>query len=75
MFHIEVDFLFTNILITVMFFMGNNVSCKTDGIGIIKIKMLDGIVRTLMEVRYVPNLKKRLISLGVLDSRGYKCTS
>jgi hypothetical protein len=49
-------------------FMGNNVSCKTDGIGSIKIKMFDGVVRTLIEVRHVPELKKNLISLGVLDS-------
>jgi hypothetical protein len=55
-------------------FMGNDVSCKTVGIGSIKIKMFDGIVRTLMEVRHVPKLKNNLISLGFLDSRGYKCT-
>jgi hypothetical protein len=34
--------------------------------------MFDGIVRTLIDVRHVPKLKKNLISLGVLDSRGYK---
>jgi hypothetical protein len=37
--------------------MGNNVSCKTVGIGSIKIKMFDGIVRMLIEVRHVPKLK------------------
>ena len=30
--------------------------------------MYDGILRTLMEVRHVPNLKKNLISLGAFDS-------
>ncbi|KAK3024018.1 hypothetical protein RJ639_045038 [Escallonia herrerae] len=30
--------------------------------------MFDGIVRTLGDVRYMPNLKKNLISLGTLDS-------
>ena len=52
--------------------MGNNMPCKTIGIGSIKIKMHDGIVRTLSNVRHVPDLKKNLISLGTLDSNGYK---
>ncbi|KAK2987579.1 hypothetical protein RJ640_027880 [Escallonia rubra] len=34
----------------------------------IKIKMFDEIVRTLGDVRYIPDLKKNLISLGTLDS-------
>jgi hypothetical protein len=54
--------------------MGNNVPCKTVGVGSIKIKMFDGIVRTLTEVRHVPELKNNLISLGVLDSGGYMFT-
>ena len=36
--------------------------------------MFDGIVRELTNVRYVPELKSNLISLGVLDSYGYKYT-
>ncbi|KAK2979308.1 hypothetical protein RJ640_013272 [Escallonia rubra] len=36
--------------------------------GTIKIKPFDGIVRTLGDVRYIPDLKKNLISLGTLDS-------
>eukprot|EP00253_Pinus_taeda_P022622 PITA_22622 len=55
-------------------FMGNNVSCQTVGMGDIKIKMYDNTVRTLTSVRNVSNLKKNLISLGVLDSNGYKFT-
>ena len=55
-------------------FMGNNVSCQTIGMGNIKIKMYDNTVRTLTSVRHVPELKKKLISLGVLDSDGYKFT-
>ncbi|KAK2966230.1 hypothetical protein RJ640_008213 [Escallonia rubra] len=43
-------------------------SSKVNGIGAIKIKMFDGIVRTLGDVRYIPDLKKNLISLGTLDS-------
>ena len=52
--------------------MGNNVVCKVVGIGAIKIRMHDGIVRTLSDVRHIPELKKNLISLGMLDSNG--CT-
>ncbi|KAK2966971.1 hypothetical protein RJ640_014159 [Escallonia rubra] len=48
--------------------MGNDDVCKVMGIGTIKIKMFDGIVRTLGDVRYIPDLKKNLISLGTLDS-------
>ncbi|KAK2975045.1 hypothetical protein RJ640_021054 [Escallonia rubra] len=48
--------------------MGNDVVCKVMGICTIKIKMFDGIVRTLGDVRYIPDLKKNLISLGTLDS-------
>jgi len=55
-------------------FMGNNNPCKIVGIGSIKMKMFDGIVRTLTEVRHVPDLKRNLISLGELDSSGCKFT-
>ena len=55
-------------------FMGNDISCKTLGVGSIRIRMFDGIVRELTNVGYVPNLKSNLISLGVLESCGYKYT-
>lgn len=48
--------------------MGNNVSYKVVRIGLIRIKMYDGIVRTLTDVRYAPELRKNLIFLGMLDS-------
>ncbi|KAK2973983.1 hypothetical protein RJ640_013544 [Escallonia rubra] len=51
-----------------MVLMGNDAVCKVMGIGNIKIKMFDRIVRTLGDVRYIPDLKKNLISLGTLDS-------
>jgi len=41
------------------------------GIGDIKIKMHDGTIKTLTSVRYVPDLKKNLISLSELDKNGY----
>ncbi|KAK0580490.1 hypothetical protein LWI29_002570 [Acer saccharum] len=52
--------------------MGNDNTCQTKGIGIVRLKMHDGTIRRLTDVRYVPNLKKNIISLGVLDSsNGY----
>ncbi|KAK3036784.1 hypothetical protein RJ639_030814 [Escallonia herrerae] len=50
--------------------MGNDVAYKVVGIGSIQIKMHDGIVRTLTDVRHVLELRKILISLGTLDSNG-----
>jgi len=51
--------------------MGNDIACKTVGINNICIRMSDGQVRTLVNVRHVPYLKKNLLSLGVLEARGY----
>ena len=60
-------------------FMGNDDVCDIKRIGIIHLKMHNGIVKTLTEVRYVPDLKKNLFSFevlkaicGVLDA--LKCT-
>ncbi|KAL5537520.1 hypothetical protein UlMin_043650 [Ulmus minor] len=50
--------------------MGNDVSCKVIEIGTVKIKMHDGIIKTLCNVRHFPKLKKNLISLETLDSLG-----
>ena len=54
--------------------MGNNASCKVAGIGTIRIKMFDEVVRTLGNIRHVPNLKRNLISLSTLNAKGYKYT-
>ena len=54
--------------------MGNDNAYKTRGIGNIRLKMFDETIRVLTDVRYVPNLKKNLISLGTLNSKGYKLT-
>ena len=54
--------------------MGNNASCKVAGIGTVHIKMFDGVVRTLCDVRHVPYLKRNLIYLSTLDVKGYKDT-
>jgi hypothetical protein len=52
--------------------MGNDISCKVVGFGSIRIKMFDGIVKILTDVRHVPELRKNLISLGDLDTGRYK---
>ena len=48
--------------------------CPIEGIGSINIRMFDGVVRKLQGVRYVPKLKKNLISLGTLDAEGCSYT-
>jgi hypothetical protein len=48
-------------------FMGNDITCKSVGIESIKIKIFNGIVRMLMDVRHVRDLKKNFISLGIWD--------
>ena len=57
--------------------MGNDASCKVARIWNIRIKMFDGVVRTLCDVRHVPDLRKNMISLGTLNYNGfsYKSTS
>lgn len=50
--------------------MGNNTICKVSGMGNVNLKVHDGTIRELKEVRYVPDLKKNLISLGMLDQIG-----
>ncbi|KAK3040107.1 hypothetical protein RJ639_027833 [Escallonia herrerae] len=50
--------------------MENNVACKVVGICSIQIMMHDGIVKTLIYVRHVPELRKNLIYLGNLDFNG-----
>ena len=51
--------------------MGNDHACKTLGIWKVRLKLHDESVRTLSDVRYVPDLKKNLILLGTLESKGY----
>ena len=44
--------------------MGNDATCKVVGIGTIKIKMFDNVVRTLGEVRHVLEIKKEFDFIG-----------
>jgi hypothetical protein len=52
--------------------MGNGVTCKIVCTGAVRIRMHDKIVRTLKNVWHVPDLKKNLISLRILDSLEYE---
>ena len=54
--------------------MGNDKSCHTMRIGTIWLKIFDGMIRELKEVKYVQTLKKNLISIGALKVKGYKLT-
>ncbi|KAH9767149.1 hypothetical protein KPL71_011170 [Citrus sinensis] len=51
--------------------MGNNAVCKVIGIGNISLKLHNGTIREVKQVRHVPDLKRNLISLGMLDQVGY----
>ncbi|KAH9716149.1 Integrase catalytic domain-containing protein [Citrus sinensis] len=47
--------------------MGNNAVCKVIGMGNVSLRLHDGTIWELREVRYVPDLKRNLISLGITD--------
>ena len=50
--------------------MANNTASRVVGKGSVRFRMADGRSVTLTEVRHVPNLRKNLISMGMLDSKG-----
>ena len=50
--------------------MGDDHPCNIEGMGTVRIKMEDEIIRELKEVRYVPQLKRNLISVGALKALG-----
>ena len=52
--------------------IGNNSPCKIEGMGKVSINMFHGKVLTLRNVNYVTKLKRNLISLDILEPRGYK---
>jgi hypothetical protein len=41
-----------------MVIMGNDATCSVIGIGTVKIKMFDGVVRVFEVVRHIPNFKR-----------------
>jgi len=50
--------------------MNNDRPCNMEGIGTVQIKMFNGMMWKLKEVRYVPQLKRNLISIGALETLG-----
>ena len=51
--------------------LGNNKACKVTGVGSVRFKLHDESIRLLTEVRYVPDLKRNLISLVEFNKKGY----
>jgi len=47
---------------------GDGHTSHLEGIGTSRIKIFDGLVRELQDVRYVPQLKKTIISVGNFKS-------
>ncbi|KAG8479437.1 hypothetical protein CXB51_029202 [Gossypium anomalum] len=54
--------------------MGNDSTSKTIGVGTVQLKNHEGSIKVLTDIRYVPSLKKNLISLGALESKGLTIT-
>ena len=54
--------------------MPDGSKCDVMGLEMVKVNMFDGVVRTLGCMAYVPKLRKNLISLSLLDSKGCKCS-
>ncbi|GKA32703.1 retrovirus-related pol polyprotein from transposon TNT 1-94 [Tanacetum coccineum] len=51
--------------------LGDNKECKIRGIGKVRVQLKDGLSFVLHNVRYIPELKRNLISLGTLEKEGY----
>ncbi|GKB36949.1 retrovirus-related pol polyprotein from transposon TNT 1-94 [Tanacetum coccineum] len=51
--------------------LGDNRACAIMGTGKVRVQMKDGSSFVLENVRYIPELKRNLISLGTLDREGY----
>ena len=50
--------------------MGNDDAFKIVGISLIRMKIFDGRVQTLKDVRHVPDLRKKASLVGSLESSG-----
>ena len=55
--------------------LGDDHPYRVIGIGSIWMRMFDGMVRTLTNMKYVPNLKKNLVLSGYLERSGYNLNS
>jgi len=52
-----------------LMFMGNDHTCRLIGKGTVRIRMYDGTLRELKEMRYISHMMKNLISVGVLKAK------
>ena len=52
--------------------MGNDTSCHVVGVGSVRFRMHDGVVRTITDVRHVPMLRRSLLSVGALSRLGMR---
>ncbi|GJW81958.1 retrotransposon protein, putative, ty1-copia subclass [Tanacetum coccineum] len=51
--------------------LGDNKECKIRGLGKVRVQLRDGSSFVLNNVRYIPELKRNLISLGTLEKEGF----
>ena len=49
--------------------------CKVARVGTIKVRMYDEIIRTLSNVKHIPELNMNMISLGYLEEQSYAFSS
>ena len=54
--------------------MGDDGACQTNVIGTVRIKMFNGVGKDLIDVRYVFQINKNIISVGTVESKGLKVT-
>ena len=50
---------------------GDDHPCRVAEFGAIRMRIYDGVIETLTNVKHVLELKKNLISLGYLEKQGY----
>lgn len=51
--------------------IGNNAVCRVIDMGNVSLKLHNGTIWEFRQVRYVPDRKRNLISLGVIDHIGF----
>jgi hypothetical protein len=52
--------------------VGDDTPCQIEGIGSVQIKTHDRMTRTLTDIMHIPTMARNLISLSILDFKGYK---
>ena len=55
--------------------LGDDHPCRVAGIESIRVKMFDGMVQRLTNMKHVLDLKKNLVSLGYLERSSYSFSS